>query len=156
MAKTKPGKKDLDSYNIKGTNRVVRPGDCVLMRPSDSDKPPYVAKVEKLEADHRNNVKMSSPGRAGGVGVPHRWVKGSLVSLHGLEQSSPHELAFEIRVETQPLRYQKHPRGRGKNAEVTRENPSKTIVCGHKLFHVTYEDLRTNGIAQARRKGNSE
>ncbi|KAL6529650.1 hypothetical protein OROGR_015273 [Orobanche gracilis] len=24
MAKTKPGKKDLDSYNIKGTNKVVR------------------------------------------------------------------------------------------------------------------------------------
>ena len=24
MAKTKPGKKDLDSYTIKGTNKVVR------------------------------------------------------------------------------------------------------------------------------------
>lgn len=24
MAKTKPGKKDLDSYSIKGTNKVVR------------------------------------------------------------------------------------------------------------------------------------
>ncbi|PKA50649.1 hypothetical protein AXF42_Ash017988 [Apostasia shenzhenica] len=58
MAKTKPGKKDLDSYTIKGTNKVVRPGDCVLMRPSDSDKPPYVARVEKIEADHRNNVKV--------------------------------------------------------------------------------------------------
>lgn len=33
-------------------------GDCVLMRPSDSDKPPYVARVEKIEADHRNNVKV--------------------------------------------------------------------------------------------------
>lgn len=58
MAKTKPGKKDLDSYTIKGTNKVVRAGDCVLMRPSDSDKPPYVARVEKIEADHRNNVKV--------------------------------------------------------------------------------------------------
>ncbi|RVW38956.1 Chromatin remodeling protein EBS [Vitis vinifera] len=66
MAKTKPGKKDLDSYTIKGTNKVVRgeasffffSGDCVLMRPSDSDKPPYVARVEKIEADHRNNVKV--------------------------------------------------------------------------------------------------
>lgn len=58
MAKTKPGKKDLDSYTIKGTNKVVKPGDCVLMRPSDSDKPPYVARVEKIEADHRNNVKV--------------------------------------------------------------------------------------------------
>ncbi|KAL6554145.1 hypothetical protein OROMI_019818 [Orobanche minor] len=65
MAKTKPGKKDLDSYNIKGTNKVVRhgtlrksPGDCVMMRPSDSDKAPYVAKVERIEADHRNYVKV--------------------------------------------------------------------------------------------------
>ncbi|KAH0448029.1 hypothetical protein IEQ34_021829 [Dendrobium chrysotoxum] len=95
MAKTKPGKKDLDSYTIKGTNKVVRctyhffcspfshsslflccsefvdyvfvssrgddgfaAGDCVLMRPSDTDKPPYVARVEKIEADHRNNVKV--------------------------------------------------------------------------------------------------
>lgn len=33
-------------------------GDCVLMRPADSDKPPYVARVEKIEADHRNNVKV--------------------------------------------------------------------------------------------------
>ncbi|XP_010913440.1 chromatin remodeling protein EBS isoform X1 [Elaeis guineensis] len=58
MAKTKPGKKDLDSYTIKGTNKVVKVGDCVLMRPSDSDKPPYVARVEKIEADHRNNVRV--------------------------------------------------------------------------------------------------
>ncbi|XP_073263787.1 chromatin remodeling protein EBS isoform X1 [Populus alba] len=58
MAKTKPGKKDLDSYTIKGTNKVVKPGDCVLMRPSDTDKLPYVALVEKIEADHRNNVKV--------------------------------------------------------------------------------------------------
>ncbi|KAJ6880404.1 hypothetical protein NC652_033679 [Populus alba x Populus x berolinensis] len=58
MAKTKPGKKDLDSYTIKGTNKVVTPGDCVLMRPSDTDKLPYVARIEKIEADHRNNVKV--------------------------------------------------------------------------------------------------
>ncbi|XP_073526221.1 uncharacterized protein [Phyllobates terribilis] len=58
MAKTKPGKKDLDSYTIKGTNKVVKPGDCVLMRPEERGKPPYVARIEKLEADHRNNVKV--------------------------------------------------------------------------------------------------
>ncbi|KAL7601223.1 hypothetical protein Lser_V15G26676 [Lactuca serriola] len=40
----------------KGDSRLS--GDCVLMRPSDSDKPPYVARVEKLEADHRNSVKV--------------------------------------------------------------------------------------------------
>ncbi|KAL5132507.1 Chromatin remodeling protein EBS [Glycine soja] len=34
------------------------PGDCVLMRPSDTSKPPYVARVEKIEQDNRNNVKV--------------------------------------------------------------------------------------------------
>nr|GFD33667.1 chromatin remodeling protein EBS [Tanacetum cinerariifolium] len=60
MAKTKPGKKDCDSYTIRGTDKIVRPGDCVLMRPSNFDKPLYVARVEKLEADHRNNVKVKA------------------------------------------------------------------------------------------------
>lgn len=30
----------------------------MLMRPSDSDKKPYVAKVEKIGADVRNNIKV--------------------------------------------------------------------------------------------------
>lgn len=33
-------------------------GDCVLMRGQDPDKPPYVAKIEKIEADYRNNTKV--------------------------------------------------------------------------------------------------
>ncbi|OAY69715.1 BAH and coiled-coil domain-containing protein 1, partial [Ananas comosus] len=33
-------------------------GECVLMRPSDTEKPPYVARVEGMEADHRGNVKV--------------------------------------------------------------------------------------------------
>lgn len=33
-------------------------GDCVLMRPSDTDKAPYVAKVERIEAGHRNSLKV--------------------------------------------------------------------------------------------------
>lgn len=33
-------------------------GDCVLMRPSDTGKPPYVARIEKIESDARNNVKV--------------------------------------------------------------------------------------------------
>ena len=33
-------------------------GDCVLMRPSDTGKPPYVARIEKIEADNRNNIKV--------------------------------------------------------------------------------------------------
>ncbi|XP_039854067.1 chromatin remodeling protein EBS-like isoform X2 [Panicum virgatum] len=58
MAKTKQGKKDVDSYTIRGTNKVVRVGDCVLMRPSDSDNQPYVARVEKMEADGRGSVRV--------------------------------------------------------------------------------------------------
>lgn len=33
-------------------------GDCVLMRPSEGDTAPYVARVEKIEADNRNNIKV--------------------------------------------------------------------------------------------------
>ncbi|KDO78364.1 hypothetical protein CISIN_1g030413mg [Citrus sinensis] len=56
--KTKTGKRDLESYTIRGTNKIVRVGDCVLMRPSDTGKPPYVARIEKIESDARNNVKV--------------------------------------------------------------------------------------------------
>ncbi|CAK9140956.1 unnamed protein product [Ilex paraguariensis] len=68
MAKTRPGKRDLDSYTIRGTNKVVRgnlslcihilTGDCVLMKSADMDTAPYVARIEKIEADNRNNVKV--------------------------------------------------------------------------------------------------
>ncbi|THG17099.1 hypothetical protein TEA_008177 [Camellia sinensis var. sinensis] len=58
MAKTRPGRRDLDSYTIRGTNKVVRAGDCVLMRPSDNNTAPYVALVEKIEADNRSNIKV--------------------------------------------------------------------------------------------------
>ncbi|KAG6385060.1 hypothetical protein SASPL_153884 [Salvia splendens] len=58
MAKTRPGKRDADSYTIRGTNKIVKAGDCVLMRPSESNTAPYVARVEKIEADNRNNMKV--------------------------------------------------------------------------------------------------
>nr|XP_025875735.1 chromatin remodeling protein EBS isoform X1 [Oryza sativa Japonica Group] len=58
MAKTKQGKRDVDSYTISGTNKVVRVGDCVLMRPVDSDNQPYVARVEKMELDGRGSVRV--------------------------------------------------------------------------------------------------
>ena len=47
---------ELWSNNIWGLSSAA--GDCVLMRPSDAGKPPYVARVEKIEADARNNVKV--------------------------------------------------------------------------------------------------
>ncbi|XBI81087.1 hypothetical protein VPH35_090083 [Triticum aestivum] len=58
MAKTKQGKRDIDSYTIRGTTKVVRVGDCVLMRPSDTDNAPYVARVESLESDGRGSVRV--------------------------------------------------------------------------------------------------
>ncbi|KAJ7534674.1 hypothetical protein O6H91_13G104900 [Diphasiastrum complanatum] len=58
MGKSKPTKKALDSYTVKGTHKIVKAGDTVLMRASDTEKPPYVAKIEKIEADARNNVKV--------------------------------------------------------------------------------------------------
>ncbi|CAL0310180.1 unnamed protein product [Lupinus luteus] len=59
MAKTRSGKKEIDSYTIKGTNVIVRAGDNVLMHPPDRDKLPYVARVDKIEHDNRNSVKVS-------------------------------------------------------------------------------------------------
>ncbi|KAI5672986.1 hypothetical protein M9H77_13350 [Catharanthus roseus] len=58
MAKT-GGKRSLDSFTIQGTNKVVKAGDCVLMRPAESDTaPPYVALVEKVEGDNKKSVKV--------------------------------------------------------------------------------------------------
>ncbi|PIN21324.1 hypothetical protein CDL12_05960 [Handroanthus impetiginosus] len=56
MGKIRHGKRDVDSYIIRGTNKVVKAGDCVLMRPSEKNSAPYVARVEKIEADTLNNV----------------------------------------------------------------------------------------------------
>ncbi|OVA08708.1 Bromo adjacent homology (BAH) domain [Macleaya cordata] len=58
MAKARAPRRTLDSYTIKGTNKIVKVGDCVLMRPVDPLKPSYVAKVEKIEADGRGHVKV--------------------------------------------------------------------------------------------------
>uniref|UniRef100_A0ACD6A2V4 Uncharacterized protein n=1 Tax=Avena sativa TaxID=4498 RepID=A0ACD6A2V4_AVESA len=58
MAKIKQGKKDVDSYTILGTTKAVRVGDTVLMRPSDTDNQPYVARVESMETDGRGSVRV--------------------------------------------------------------------------------------------------
>ncbi|XP_017214972.1 chromatin remodeling protein EBS-like isoform X1 [Daucus carota subsp. sativus] len=58
MAATNNGNRDLDYYKIRGTNIIVRPGDSVSMRPSESDKLPYIARIEKLEEDSQSNVKV--------------------------------------------------------------------------------------------------
>ncbi|XP_050214663.1 chromatin remodeling protein EBS [Mercurialis annua] len=77
----KDGKRQVDSYTIQGTNKVVQVGDCVLIRPSGTGKPPYVAKIEGIKDDIRNNVK---------VGV--RWyyrpeeAKGGRRQFHGTKE----------------------------------------------------------------------
>jgi hypothetical protein len=58
MAKPKNGKKALAQYPIKGTRKVVKAGDTVFMRTEDAEKPPYIAKVEKLYTDTRGYVKV--------------------------------------------------------------------------------------------------
>ncbi|XP_047049688.1 chromatin remodeling protein EBS-like [Lolium rigidum] len=81
MAKTKQGTRGVESYTIRGTTKVVQVGDCVLMRPSDTDKQPYVARVESLESDGR-----------GGVRVRCRWYyrpeesKGGRRQFHGAKE----------------------------------------------------------------------
>ncbi|KAI3879100.1 hypothetical protein MKX03_018048 [Papaver bracteatum] len=58
MAKSRAPKRTLDSYTIRGTNKVVKVGDCVLMRPVETSKPSYIAKIERIEADARGHVKV--------------------------------------------------------------------------------------------------
>ncbi|CAL0333735.1 unnamed protein product [Lupinus luteus] len=58
MAKTKRGRKRVDSFTIRGTNKIAKVGDNVLLRPSDTTNPPWVAIVEKIEKDKWNNVKV--------------------------------------------------------------------------------------------------
>ncbi|XP_074333026.1 chromatin remodeling protein EBS-like isoform X3 [Apium graveolens] len=58
MAKTRHIKQEISYYTIKGTNQVIRVGDCVLMKSAEANKPPYVARVEKLEADSKGEMKV--------------------------------------------------------------------------------------------------
>ncbi|KAL1801814.1 hypothetical protein ACET3Z_030461 [Daucus carota] len=59
MARPRGSKKTLDSYFVKALSKLVRPGDCVLMRPIEPSKPPYVARIEKIESDSRGaNVRV--------------------------------------------------------------------------------------------------
>ncbi|KAJ0076650.1 hypothetical protein Patl1_36504 [Pistacia atlantica] len=59
MAKAKAPRRTLESYTVKSINKTIKPGDCVLMRPSDPSKSSYVAKIEGIESDARGvNVKV--------------------------------------------------------------------------------------------------
>ncbi|XP_057764975.1 chromatin remodeling protein EBS-like [Salvia miltiorrhiza] len=56
MGRTKHGNRDVRCYNIRGTDKIVQAGDCVLMRASESNTAPYVGRVVKIEADGSNNL----------------------------------------------------------------------------------------------------
>nr|GMC78660.1 chromatin remodeling protein EBS-like [Ipomoea batatas]GMC83699.1 chromatin remodeling protein EBS-like [Ipomoea batatas]GMC87900.1 chromatin remodeling protein EBS-like [Ipomoea batatas] len=61
MAKSRHGRRELHSYTIRGMytmNRTVRAGDAVFMRAPETEKDPYVAIIQKIEADNRNNVNV--------------------------------------------------------------------------------------------------
>ncbi|KAH9656928.1 Chromatin remodeling protein SHL [Citrus sinensis] len=59
MAKPKAPRRTLESYTVKSISKTIKPGDCVLMRPSEPSKPSYVAKIERIESDARGaNVKV--------------------------------------------------------------------------------------------------
>jgi hypothetical protein len=123
MAKTKQGKRDVQSYTIKGTNKVVggkfppaflidavtcsrqdlifdgfrfsmrEVGDCVLMRSSDGDNVPYVARVEGMESDGRGGVKVRvrwyyRPEEAKGGRRPFHGAKELFLSDHYDTQSA--------------------------------------------------------------------
>ncbi|EYU37830.1 hypothetical protein ABFS82_02G020100 [Erythranthe guttata] len=79
MAKAKSCRRTIDSYTVKHISKTIRPGDCVLMRPSDSSKLSYVARVEKIEA---------ADGRGGGtsVRVRVRWYYRPEESIGGRRQ----------------------------------------------------------------------
>ncbi|KAJ3669872.1 hypothetical protein LUZ60_010196 [Juncus effusus] len=77
MTKTRAAKRPLDSYTIKGTNKVIKPGDCVLMRAPDSTKSPYVAKIESIE---------STGPRASSTKVRVRWYYRPEESIGGRRQ----------------------------------------------------------------------
>uniref|UniRef100_A0A3Q7EV15 BAH domain-containing protein n=1 Tax=Solanum lycopersicum TaxID=4081 RepID=A0A3Q7EV15_SOLLC len=76
MAKTRTNRRTLDSYTVKSINKTVRAGDCVLMRASESSKPSYVARVEKIESDNRG----------GNVRVHVRWYYRPEESIGGRRQ----------------------------------------------------------------------
>ncbi|GFY94406.1 PHD finger family protein [Actinidia rufa] len=101
MAKARATRRTLDSYTVKGINKTIKgkllilsplssqfpgesdfpgkfclAGDCVLMRPSDSSKPSYVARVERIESD----------ARGGNVRVHVRWYYRPEESIGGRRQ----------------------------------------------------------------------
>ncbi|XP_061348396.1 chromatin remodeling protein EBS-like isoform X2 [Gastrolobium bilobum] len=63
--------RDMDSFTISGTDKIVKVGDCVLLRPSEDSNSPYVALVDSIWDDNRNNVNVKSAHTIEGKCVVH-------------------------------------------------------------------------------------
>ncbi|KAF3685214.1 Cytochrome [Capsicum annuum] len=86
-------------------------------------------------------LQMSNSGRAGGAGVPHRWVKGPLISLYSLGQSSPHELAFEVELGLRPKKLEKYLRENG-----LKGNPYKLLYGDLKELSIRNNEAKCKPI----------
>jgi len=80
-------------YALTCVDAVHQVGDCVLMRPADADKPPYVARVERLESDGRGGVRVRvrwyyRPAEAKGGRRPFHGAKELFLSDHFDTQSA--------------------------------------------------------------------
>jgi hypothetical protein len=51
-------KSRLVSYRIPNTQRVIKPGDTVILRPPDPSTPNYVARIELIEVDSAEKVTL--------------------------------------------------------------------------------------------------
>ncbi|KAK1353446.1 Chromatin remodeling protein EBS [Heracleum sosnowskyi] len=59
MSNTRNRKQNPDFYSLGGSWEIVRAGDCVLLKPSQPDKEPYVARVQKIKTDTRGKVMVT-------------------------------------------------------------------------------------------------
>ncbi|XP_063936282.1 chromatin remodeling protein EBS-like isoform X1 [Daucus carota subsp. sativus] len=93
MSNTRKRTREADFYEIRGTGEIVRAGDCVLMRASKPDAPPYVARVENLETDRKGRVSVRvrwyyRPEEASCGRQPFHGAKELLLSDHYDNQSA--------------------------------------------------------------------
>ncbi|KAK1353440.1 Chromatin remodeling protein EBS [Heracleum sosnowskyi] len=56
MSNIRRRKRNPEFYKISGSGEIVRAGDCVLIKPSQPDKRPSVALVDKLETDMEGDL----------------------------------------------------------------------------------------------------
>ncbi|XP_024385626.1 chromatin remodeling protein EBS isoform X1 [Physcomitrium patens] len=58
MTKKRTTKSRLDYYRIANTQKIIKPGDTVTLRPPDLTTPPYVARIELIELDAAEKITL--------------------------------------------------------------------------------------------------